>query len=597
VRLLDPDTMRPTARLSFPGDRPVWGIDVAFSGDGRYLAATVQTFHWWTDDPPKQGYALVWDVRSPSSPPVKINTATDVAGVALSPDGRTLYTSEPLTAYDVGTGERIWRHENVGSNYAGFDINKDGTLLALADLIGREGSSEDGLVVDVADGTVVTRLRGHQAYIADIRFSPDGTRVGSIDGDGTLIVWDPATGRELERLDGLETGGISFSPDNDRVYNGYGPSMLRAWDVSGSQGYLQRTTQLGDGQAFRQADFAPDGKQVAYGWHDAQDRGWVRFVDVESGAATPPRRFPVWNSWGWWTNGVWHPDGTRYVGWWCEQDPSECGRPGTLTVIDPATGRRIVEPTDVVEAGGEIWLLAYVDGGRGLFVSDSDLQARTLDSETLQPERGAEQFEFFPFCPCGATETGDDGTAMVWGRSGDGAGTRWRVVDVHTGEVVSDGGKLDFPATASVASPDRSKVAVAGDAGEVVVLDLATGSIVRGASTAAPAVYWLDFSDDGELLVSGAEDGSVGLWDAASMDLVGRLQPPHDGEPIPASAQFIGDTHDVAIASYDGTIYKWETGLDRALDFACQMAGRDLTEEEWTQVLPDQPYQSVCPQE
>ena len=53
----------------------------------------------------------------------------------------------------------------------------------------------------------------------------------------------------------------------------------------------------------------------------------------------------------------------------------------------------------------------------------------------------------------------------------------------------------------------------------------------------------------------------------------------------------------MAIASYDGRVYRWETDVDRALDFACQMAGRDLTEEEWEQFLPAQPYQSVCPQE
>jgi len=36
--------------------------------------------------------------------------------------------------------------------------------------------------------------------------------------------------------------------------------------------------------------------------------------------------------------------------------------------------------------------------------------------------------------------------------------------------------------------------------------------------------------------------------------------------------------------------------LDRALDFACQMAGRDLTEAEWEDFLPAQPYRPVCPE-
>jgi hypothetical protein len=77
--------------------------------------------------------------------------------------------------------------------------------------------------------------------------------------------------------------------------------------------------------------------------------------------------------------------------------------------------------------------------------------------------------------------------------------------------------------------------------------------------------------------------------------LLGTVYPPNKGGTVPSSAQFIGDTHDVAIASYDGRVYRWDTDLNRAFDFACQMAGRTLTEEEWAAYLPDQPYQDVCP--
>ena len=108
-------------------------------------------------------------------------------------------------------------------------------------------------------------------------------------------------------------------------------------------------------------------------------------------------------------------------------------------------------------------------------------------------------------------------------------------------------------------------------------------------------MLWLNYSDDGELLVSGAADGGVSLWDATTLDLLGTVYPPHRGEPVPAGAQFIGDSHDVAIASYDGRVYTWETDLDRAIDFACQMAGRNLTEDEWAEFLPAQPYLDVCP--
>ena len=50
VRLLDPNTMEPTAtKLASPAAEPVTGADVQFSADGRYLAATVH------DAPPGAG--------------------------------------------------------------------------------------------------------------------------------------------------------------------------------------------------------------------------------------------------------------------------------------------------------------------------------------------------------------------------------------------------------------------------------------------------------------------------------------------------------------------------------------------------------------
>ena len=151
---------------------------------------------------------------------------------------------------------------------------------------------------------------------------------------------------------------------------------------------------------------------------------------------------------------------------------------------------------------------------------------------------------------------------------------------------------------ASVASPDGSTVAVAGDTGEIVTIDVSTGDEQRGSTGLDAEVWWLNYSDDGEFLVSvpptaGSACGTPRRWTCSAP----CTRPTHGKAAVPAGAQFIGDTHDVAIASYDGSVYRWETDLDRAIDFACQMAGRNLTEEEWEEFLPAQPYQPVCPAE
>jgi WD40 repeat protein len=140
-------------------------------------------------------------------------------------------------------------------------------------------------------------------------------------------------------------------------------------------------------------------------------------------------------------------------------------------------------------------------------------------------------------------------------------------------------------------------VAVAGNTGQIVTIDVSTGAEQTRSTSLGAEVWWLNYSDDGALLVSGANDGGVSLWDATTLDLLGTVYPPHDEDAVPAGAQFIGDSHDVAIASYDGKVYRWETDPERAIDFACQMAGRDLTQEEWEEFLPTQPFRSVCAQE
>ncbi|RYP83267.1 hypothetical protein EKO23_19595 [Nocardioides guangzhouensis] len=573
VRLLDTDTMKPTRKLTFPGNKPVYGVDVGFSADGRYLAATVQTVFWGEGAEDSPGYALVWDLRTPSSPPVRVPTGTEAQFMALSPDGRVLYTGWPLTAYDVASGDRIWRREDI-TIWGPLDLNKEGTLLALGDFGSRRRST--AVLVRASDGATLHTLRGHRAQVRDIAFSPDGSVVGSHSDDGELVVWDTATGRPLERWDTSSQWGVGFSRDGDLVHEGGGPSMLSTWDRSMEDTYLQRTTLVGDAAVFAHAGLSPDGRQVAYRWTDDMGTAWVRFVDTATGEPTAQTELPAQPLPG--SFGTWRPDGGRYLGW---------GNNGGVTVLDTRTGevvghRKLVYDIDSV---------AYVDGGQRLLVGGIKGRAHLLDAETLLPKGNA--FDLAAGIP---TPIGDGSTAMVQDLYGDGTAGHWRIIDLGTGDVRSEG-DLDLFAFTSVASPDGSMMAVAGKTGEIVTIDVSSGKEQRRFPGLGAQVLSLDYSADGELLVSGADDGGVSLWDATTLDLLGTMHPPHQGDPVPSGAQFVGDTHDVAIASYDGGVYRWETDLDRAVDFACRMAGRDLTKKEWEAVLPAQPYRSVCPDE
>src|SRR5262249_24942713 len=67
-------------------------------------------------------------------------------------------------------------------------------------------------------------LRGHTDYVSSVAFSADGRRIASGSVDGTVIVGDAWTGREVITLKGHngEVGGVAFSPDGRRIASGGG---------------------------------------------------------------------------------------------------------------------------------------------------------------------------------------------------------------------------------------------------------------------------------------------------------------------------------------------------------------------------------------
>ena len=237
--------------------------------------------------------------------------------------------------------------------------------------------------------------------------------------------------------------------------------MLRTWDRSMEDTYLRQTTQVADSEVFAQADISPDGRRVAYRWLDNSGTGRVTFVDTVTGEATPAARLPVDD--GPWQYGTWAPKGGQYVAW-CEQ----CAELGIVSVADSATGT--VRARKVIDGDGSVMSLGYFDDGSLLVgaVDGGASETFVADAVTLLP-RG-ERFDVTTNC-C-ATPIGDGSTAMVYEITSD--DTRWRVIDVTTGEVLSEG-DAGMYVYASVASPDGSTVAVVGDTGEIVTIDVSTG--------------------------------------------------------------------------------------------------------------------------
>jgi WD40 repeat protein len=75
-------------------------------------------------------------------------------------------------------------------------------------------------------------LRGHTASPMHFRFSPDGKRLATAATDGTLRLWDLASGQEVLTLDTPPCFDIAFSADGQRLAAGGPGAAIRVWDAS-----------------------------------------------------------------------------------------------------------------------------------------------------------------------------------------------------------------------------------------------------------------------------------------------------------------------------------------------------------------------------
>jgi WD40 repeat protein len=75
------------------------------------------------------------------------------------------------------------------------------------------------------------RLAGHEAWVRDLNWTPDGQSLISGSADGTVRVWEVATG-QARILEGhaAPVFDVAVSPDGNRIASASGDTTLRLWE-------------------------------------------------------------------------------------------------------------------------------------------------------------------------------------------------------------------------------------------------------------------------------------------------------------------------------------------------------------------------------
>jgi WD40 repeat protein len=103
---------------------------------------------------------------------------------------------------------------------------------------GKSGAADDGepelRVPPVRVGADARSIRGHNAPILRIAYSPDGKWLASSDDDGVVKIWEAATGKEMRALEKQPdwAQGLDWSPDGARLAVGRYDGTVGIYDAA-----------------------------------------------------------------------------------------------------------------------------------------------------------------------------------------------------------------------------------------------------------------------------------------------------------------------------------------------------------------------------
>ena len=155
-------------------------------------------------------------------------------------------------------------------------------------------------------GEISQSLYGpHAAALEAMEWSPDGTQIGSGDGDGLVVIWDTATGQpavqflETQTLGGDWVKSLAWSPDGTRIATAGDFQTVLVWDAA--TGQRQFTVQ--PGHSVEDIAWSPDGTRIA-GVQQNALFVWDALTGQEVGSISGIGSVSVV---------VWSPDGTQLV--------------------------------------------------------------------------------------------------------------------------------------------------------------------------------------------------------------------------------------------------------------------------------------------
>lgn len=385
---------------------------------------------------------------------------------------------------------------------------------------------------------------GHTGGIVEIKWSPDGkyvTSLGSSTDDGSLIIWEPRSGRVLADLKPAPLNCFAWSPDARLIAVGRKDNRASVWDTRTGQ-YI---AELKHPSEVSEISFSPSGKHLS----TLTGRGvtvwdcerWQPLIELDSnrGARPPIRWSPdgrylvtaaiVWEM----PAGVaiarlpnyqWHPMGWDPLCWSHRGDLLAAGNNKSLQIWETAGWQLVAERIHIdrikalawspdgnyIAAASNVGLVWQINRGSPITVSKSPVQLRGHSSLVY------------------SIAWSGDSTQLATG-SNDSTARLWRVSDWTTISELRSHLK-DIQAVAY--SPAESLLATASADHTGKIWNVATGKLISDLKARTRAQRAASFSPDGKLIASGGYDSPARVWEVQSGQVISIIEAEKQIDPL-----------------------------------------------------------------
>ncbi|MCC6485997.1 MAG: protein kinase, partial [Candidatus Hydrogenedentes bacterium] len=269
---------------------------VSFSPDGQRIVSAAQ-----------DKTIRIWDSGTEGEDR-RLQTDAGAYRLAFSPDGSRIGApvGDSITVWEFATGRKLWVLIEPGETMRAVGFSPDGRYIAGGCVRGKL------CMWDARDGTKLWTATPPGMYeVTDakwpfVRFSRDSRRIASCAKDGSVYLWDTATGEKWRELLGHQDEVLcaDFSPDETKIATGGRDKTIKIWDLK--SGKVLRTIEfikLVDDLAYN-----PDGTRIA-SVSSPTETGEASIWDSETGQKV----LPSLPHQGYVQSVVFSPDGSRIV--------------------------------------------------------------------------------------------------------------------------------------------------------------------------------------------------------------------------------------------------------------------------------------------